>query len=1621
LPARRRVVLLALVLLAAAVVAVARAATPAPPAQFSDALVVSVTAPTAFAFAPDGRILITTQGGDLDVFSGGSLVSPAALSLAGVVCNGEEQGLLGVAVDPAFTGNGFVYLYYTNDRDGTCENRVSRFTMSGNTVDPASELVLVDRIPSPSGTHNGGDLHFGKDGYLYVSVGDGGCDYKGDSGCGGSNDAARDQNALVGKILRITSTGGIPPTNPFQGTGTVRCNTGTGPVGNKCQETFAWGLRNPFRIAFDPNAAGTRLFIDDTGQNDWEEIDEGTAGADYGWSVREGRCANGSTTNCGARPAGMTNPIYDYEHDGCTNAITGGAFVPNGVWPSAYDGAYIFADYVCEQLFTLKKSGSTYSATSFATGVGPAVHLAFGPFGSTQALYYTTYTGGGQIRRIAYTGTVNRAPTAVISANPTSGPAPLDVAFDGSGSSDPDAGDTLTYSWDFGDGSAVVQSSTPTTTHRYPASGTFTATLVVRDTHGLASQPVTKRIDAGNTPPEPSIDSPAPSFRFRVGQTITLTGSATDAEDGAEPGSRLSWTVIRHHATHTHPYFPPTTGASVAFTAPEPEDVAAAANSYLEVQLTATDSRGLSKTISANLLPATANVTLATSPAGLALTVNDLAPPASTFVSWQGWNLKLSAADQTDGNGKPWVFSSWSDGGARTHTITTPATDSSYTATFTSPAAPAGLVAAYAFDEGSGTTTADASGRGNTGTLSNAAWTSAGHTAKALSFNGSSSAVVVPDSSSLDLATGLTVEAWVRPASVSGWRAIAMKERPGGIVYALYGSQNGGLPVGQVYLGSERSTTGTKLATNTWTHVALTWDGATMRLYQNGTQTGSTAVTGTLAASTGALRLGGNSIWGEWFSGQLDDVRVYDRALTQAQVQTDMNTPVGSAGPPPPPPDTQPPTAPGTPNAAPSAGQVALSWTASVDNVGVVRYDVHRSTTPGFTPSAANRIAQPAGTTYVDTGLAQGTYYYRVVAEDAAGNPSASSGEVAAAVPDSTPPTVSVSSPTAGATVSGTVSLGASASDTGGVAGVKFTVDGVDVGAEDTTSPYTGSWDTTQATNGQHVVRAVARDAAGNSATSAGVTVTVSNVPASTEGLVAAYAFDEGTGTSTVDASGKGNTGTLSNATWTTAGHSGNALSFNGTSSAVVVPDSSSLDLTTRMTMEAWVRPASTAGWRTVAMKEATGGIVYALYASQSSGVPVGQVSLNGERSATGASALPLNAWNHVAVTWDGSTLLLYVNGQPAGSTSAPGTLASSTGALRIGGNSIWGEWFSGQLDDVRVYDRALTQGEVRTDMSTPVGGAGPPPPDTQPPTAPGTPTATASGANVSLSWAAATDNVGVTRYRVHRSTTGGFTPSAANQIGTATGTTFADNGLAPATYRYKIVAEDAAGNAGPASGEGAATVQQQTPAGLVAAYAFNEGSGTAVNDASGKNNRGTTSGGTTWTTGGRNGGAMTFNGTNAMVTVADSASLDLTTGLTIEAWVRAADTSAVWSTIALKERPNGMCYGLYAKTSSSGPSLQVRTGGSEPRTPNVAVPGANTWVHVAATYDGSTLRMYVNGGQVAGANATGAVTTSNSALRIGGNSVWGEYLSGSLDDLRIYNRALTAVEIGADMNAPVG
>jgi methionine-rich copper-binding protein CopC len=316
----------------------------------------------------------------------------------------------------------------------------------------------------------------------------------------------------------------------------------------------------------------------------------------------------------------------------------------------------------------------------------------------------------------------------------------------------------------------------------------------------------------------------------------------------------------------------------------------------------------------------------------------------------------------------------------------------------------------------------------------------------------------------------------------------------------------------------------------------------------------------------------------------------------------------------------------------------------------------------------------------------------------------------ATASTDVVPPKSTIKSPLGGANLGTgtTVTVTGTASDSGGgvVAGVEVSVDG-----GRTWHPATGTttWSYTWIpdTPGQVTILSRAADDSGNIETpSGGVTVSVAFQATSRTGLVGEYGFNDGTGTTLSDSSGDKNNGTISNATWV-AGLSGSALSFNGANSWVTIPNSASLQLTNAMTLEAWVKPNSLTGASSILMKEMTGGLSYALYAANDGPAPpVAAIDAAGtDVDAISTANLQTGVWSHLAATYDGSNLKLYVNGNVVGSIGATGLLSTSTGALRIGGNSVWGEFFSGLIDDVRVYNRALNQAEIRSDMSSPIGG----------------------------------------------------------------------------------------------------------------------------------------------------------------------------------------------------------------------------------------------------------------------------------------------------------------------------
>jgi hypothetical protein len=397
--------------------------------------------------------------------------------------------------------------------------------------------------------------------------------------------------------------------------------------------------------------------------------------------------------------------------------------------------------------------------------------------------------------------------------------------------------------------------------------------------------------------------------------------------------------------------------------------------------------------------------------------------------------------------------------------------------------------------------------------------------------------------------------------------------------------------------------------------------------------------------------------------------------------------------------DTLPPTAPTGLAATAQTDGASLTWNAASDNVGVDEYRVYRSTTAGFTPGAASRVARvPTGTSWTDKGLTAGTYYYRVKAVDKAGNVGDASNEAQAVVAgDTTAPTVSVTAPAGGASLAGAATVSANAADAVGVSSVQFKLDGQDLGNPDTAVPYSISWDTTTARDGNHSLTAVARDASGNAATSAAVAVAVHNT-----GVVAAYGFDEPSGTTASDGV-NGHHGTVTGATRVPTGRYGGALSFDGIDDWVSIPHDPALNLSAGMTIEAWVKPSALTSWRGVVMKEEASALPYALYASSAADTPAASVFTTSAVNASGPPALGLGTWTHLAMTWDGSVLRLYVDGAEIATGAAPGALLTSTGQLRIGGNGLRGEFFAGLIDEVRVYDRALAASRIGADMNTPV------------------------------------------------------------------------------------------------------------------------------------------------------------------------------------------------------------------------------------------------------------------------------------------------------------------------------
>ena len=611
-------------------------------------------APTAMAFSPDGRLFVCEQRGQLRVVKDGALLPTPFVSLS--VDASGERGLLGVAFDPDFVSNGFVYLYYTATTPHL-HNRVSRFTASGDTAVPGSETILLELDPlSGARNHNGGALHFGADGKLYVAVGD---------NARGSNSQSL-QN-LLGKILRINKDGSIPADNPFaaDALGVNRA-------------IWALGLRNPFTFAFQPGTG--RMHINDVGQQTWEEINAGAPGANYGWPATEG------PTN----DPRFTGPIHAYGHGtgprtGC--AITGGTFYNPATrqFPTDYVGKYFYSDFCTGWIRTLDVV--THQTAGFATGAGSPVDLRVTDDGSlfyldrsARAVYQVRFTGG-----VVPHITTHPESVTVSQGSPVS----LSVAATGQA--------PLAYQWEL-DGVDVPGAIEPT--YEIPAVSLALdgAEFGVRvsNAHGSVTSETATLTVLPNTAPTARIVTPKPGMRYRGGQKFRFRGVGKDLEDGALPASAFTWRIDFHHDTHHHPFMFSTPGIKTGtFTIPTLGETST--NVFYRIVLTVTDRSGATDTSFVDLAPRTSRIELVTQPPGLVVTL-DGQPSASplTFESVVGITRSIGVVPTQSSGAVTYDFVKWADRRAETRDIRTPSRNKRYVARFRArPAVGQGLVGTY--------------------------------------------------------------------------------------------------------------------------------------------------------------------------------------------------------------------------------------------------------------------------------------------------------------------------------------------------------------------------------------------------------------------------------------------------------------------------------------------------------------------------------------------------------------------------------------------------------------------------------------------------------------------------------------------------------------------------------------------------------------------------------------------------------------------------------------------------------------------------------------------------------------------------------------------------------------
>ncbi|MGC3947685.1 MAG: PQQ-dependent sugar dehydrogenase [Chryseolinea sp.] len=615
------------------------------PPGFSQSRVAGpVRVSVAAAFAPDGRTFVIEQTGNVRIIKNNAVLATPFVSLT--VDSRGERGLLGVAVDPDFMVNKWVYVYYTSPGTIT-RNRIVRFTATGDTATPGSETPILDLDPLGSAQiHNGGALHFGKDGKLYVSVGE-----------NASTSNSQNLDTYHGKLLRINKDGSAPPDNPF-------------PTGSEQRKRiWAYGLRNPFTFAIDQETG--KIFVNDVGQSLWEEINDATLpGRNFGWPLTEGNFNQASFPN-------LTNPVYAYAHgsgDGVGCAIVGGAFIgpSNPNYPPEYRGKYLFQDNCNNWINILDLSGPTAVRSPFATNViQNSLGLTMGPDNilyfcarHEESLYRITYNAGLQ-------PTISNHPQNATVANGQ--PAAFSVTAVGTS--------PLSYQWQKNEVDIPGATSSTFRITRASIDDAGEYRVIVRNAAGNATSNVATLTVITNELPVAEILTPATDATYVAGNTISFSGRGHDAEDGDLPPQAMSWQVNFHHNTHHHDE-PPRNGISDgSFTVPQEGETSD--NVWYRLILTVTDSYGFKGKDSVDIYPLKSTLNFSTNPEGLQITLDG--QPFNTsgsVVSVEGVIRTLGVISPQSRNGEMYEFESWSHGGDQTQQITTPTDDATYTANF---------------------------------------------------------------------------------------------------------------------------------------------------------------------------------------------------------------------------------------------------------------------------------------------------------------------------------------------------------------------------------------------------------------------------------------------------------------------------------------------------------------------------------------------------------------------------------------------------------------------------------------------------------------------------------------------------------------------------------------------------------------------------------------------------------------------------------------------------------------------------------------------------------------------------------------------------------------------------